>query len=65
MTLEDLKRAESSLMKILYDYKIKLWESPLTQEEKGQIEIRFQMLKNSTEMVFLDKYKSPSIVGNV
>lgn len=65
MTLEDLKRSEAALMKILYDYKMKLWEAPLTQEEKAEIETRFLLLKNATESVFLDKYKSPQIIGNV
>jgi hypothetical protein len=65
MTLEDLKRSEAILMKILYDYKVKLWESPLTQEEKAEIESRFLLLKNATEYIFLQKYKSPSIIGNV
>jgi hypothetical protein len=65
MTIDDLKRSEATLMKILYDYKMKLWEAPLTQEEKAEIETRFLLLKNATEYTFLDKYKSPSIIGNV
>ena len=65
MALEDLKRSEAVLMKILYDYKMKLWEAPLTQEEKAEIETRFNLLKNITEYTFVDKYKSSEIIGNV
>lgn len=65
MTLEDLERSEAALMKILYDYKMKLWESPLKQEEKREIETWFHLLKTATEHTFLQKYKSSQIIGNV
>ena len=65
MPIEDLKKSEATLFKILYDYKMKLWESPLTQEEKQEIESRFLLLKNITELTFTEKYKSPQIIGNV
>ena len=65
MTLEDLKKYEAILLKNLYDYKNKLWESPLSQEEKQDIETRFNLLKNATESTFQERYKLNKTIGNV
>lgn len=65
MTLEELKKYEAVLLKVLYDYKNKLWESPLSQEEKQDIETRFNLLKSATESTFLERYKLNKTIGNV
>lgn len=66
MTLEDLKRSEAILTKILFDYKLRLWESTLSTEEKIELEYRFNILEKATFETFKEKYSSTkSNVGNI
>jgi hypothetical protein len=63
--LTELKKSESILIKLLFDYKLKLWESLLTKEEKQELEYRFNILEKATFETFKDKYSNNTIVGNI
>ena len=69
MTIHHLKIAESTLLKLLFDFKMKLWESQLTDYEKQEIEIRLDFLEKITFETFKTKYmnwdKPKNQVGNI
>ena len=61
----ELKKSEAILIRLLFDYKLKLWESLLTKEEKQEIEYRFNILEKATFETFKQKYLNNSNIGNV
>jgi len=66
MTLEDLKRSEAILLKLLFEYKLKLWESHLTEEDKYEIESRFNLLEKITFVTFNNVYNQKrNTIGNI
>ncbi|HVP82065.1 MAG TPA: hypothetical protein VMS35_03405 [Nitrososphaeraceae archaeon] len=63
--LTELKKSEAILIRLLFDFKLKLWESLLTKEEKQELEYRFNILEKSTFETFKNKYVVKDTVGNV
>lgn len=63
--LTELKKSEAVLIKILFDFKLRLWESLLTKEEKQELEYRFNILEKATFETFKDKYSNISNVGKI
>ena len=65
LTTEDLKKSEAILIRLLFDYKLKLWESLLTREEKTELEYRFNLLEKATFETFKQKYQSISEIKKI
>lgn len=67
--VDNLKISESTLLTILFDYKKELWKSHLSQNEKFEIEYRFNLLEKITHETFKNKYenirKPITTVGNI
>lgn len=61
----ELKKQEVILIQLLFDYKLKLWESLLTREEKQDLECRFNIIEKATFETFKNKYSNTSNVGNI
>ena len=61
--LTELKKSEAILIRLLFDYKLKLWESNLTTFEKKELEYRFNLLEKSTFETFKEKYSTTETVG--
>ena len=63
--LTELKKSEATMIKLLFEYKLKLWESTLTKEEKQELEYRFNLLEKSTFETFKNKYDVKNTVGKI
>jgi len=63
--LTELKKSEAILIRLLFDFKLKLWESLLTKEEKQELEYRFNILEKSTFETFKYKYDVKNTVGKI
>lgn len=69
MTIQQLKIAESELQSLLFEWKNLLWKCPLSDDEKEEIESRWNLLEKTTHNTFkerYDNYKNPKTnVGNI
>ena len=63
--LTELKKSEAILIRLLFDFKLKLWESNLTTFEKKELEYRFNLLEKSTFETSKEKYTTFETVGKI